>query len=257
MLLHFRHIGPGPMVKAGPRPGREEKRYVPKGCGSFPGLRDIRPRGRDISLASGPGGWLLEGLVPCVANMQHPCRGGGASWGRASDMPGDCNGETWPQRPDAHRICKTARREPADGAEGPPCRAPRAVDDSSINPEASLELRRRLLDPTRGGCRDGPVGRDTDPTLAELRRELLRLDVVLKELELSKRRGEVVERDKAAEAVRTITTAILDHIRRWPERAAAGIAETLRVGDVARVRAVLERRLAAHLEELGPLEPRL
>ncbi len=130
-------------------------------------------------------------------------------------------------------------------------------DDGSINAEASLELRRRLLDPTRGGRRNGPVGRDTDPTLAELRRELLRLDVALKELELSKRRAEVVERARAAEAIRAITRAILDHVRRWPERAAADIAAALGVGDVARVRAVLESRLAAHLGELDPLEPRL
>ncbi len=130
-------------------------------------------------------------------------------------------------------------------------------DDGSINPEASLELRRRLLDPTRGGRRGGPAGRDTDPTLAELRCELLRLDVALKELELSKRRAEVVDRDKARRAMIEIATAIREHVLAWSARVAPELAAALGVEDVHRVEAELDKRLRDHLAELGPDEPRL
>ncbi len=127
--------------------------------------------------------------------------------------------------------------------------------DGSIDGEASLRLRRELVDPVRSGEARGrlPPGAN----VAEFRRELLRLDVALKCCELERRQAEVVDRARAREAIRAITRAILDHIRRWPERAAAGLAAALGIEDTARVRTALERRLAAHLEELGPLEPRL
>ncbi len=138
-------------------------------------------------------------------------------------------------------------------------------EDGSIDPEASIELRRKMLDETkRRDRRRAETGNaaslgDAPPDTSSvqgLRRIQMSLDIRLRQLELQQKRGELVERAKAVAAFFEAARRIRDAWLAWPARVAARMAADFGLSDVHVVQRVLDDYVRQHLEELADPEPR-
>lgn len=138
-------------------------------------------------------------------------------------------------------------------------------EDGSINPEASIELRRKMVDELQRRDRRraetgnaASLGGDRPDTssVQGLRRILMGLEAQIKQLDLKQKRGELVEKAKAAAAFFEAARRIRDTWLAWPARVAARMAADLGVADVHLVQRVLDRYVHEHLEDLADPEPR-
>ena len=137
-------------------------------------------------------------------------------------------------------------------------------DDGSIDADASLALRRKMLDETKRRDRRraeagnaASLGGPMDTTTVQgLRRIQMSLDIRLRQLELQQKRGELVERAKAVAAFFEAARRIRDAWLAWPARVAARMAADLGVTDVHAVQRALDDHVRRHLDELADPEPR-